>query len=395
MTYSTLIVGLGRAGSRFVRAIQYLNSTNYRIELTAVADSKGAKLEPFRQNGIAAFTAYSDALQAGKYDIIINCLNEKDHYNFFKYVMDNSIPYQRIISEKPLTETIDQAEDVRQAYDEKDISINFIERYSQIINDVRDKLLEDDLRISRANYFWGKYRIHDHRPTMGVLSEISHPIDLITWLASVDPGCPYQIQVGPVISSDFSPHADCVFDSITAGILFKNGLLVTGSSSFVWEGRDRRIELFLSDQTGELIQMLTLRFDNPFWDIDHLVCYDLQSQAGVPVKMWARRITQAEIPNQTFSIQKMVGFLKENLHELQDKKDSKSLARLSQGLYVQRILEDLKNASKDVCFHHSGFRSNKNEHYLKFPSMDEHEASLPAFACKKHLVTTLTWDNGL
>ena len=395
VTYSTLIIGLGRAGSRFVRALQHLNSTHHDIELTAVADCKEAKLEAFRQNGIAAFTSYRDALQAGKYDIIVNCLNEKDHYGLFKYVADHSISHRRIISEKPLTETLEQAEDVRQAYDEKAISINFVERYSPIINDVRHKILEDNLRISRANFYWGKYRVHDHRPTMGVLSEMSHPIDLITWLAQVKPGCPYQVQVGPVVSSDFSPHADSALDSVTAGISFESGLLVTGSSSFVWEGRDRRMELFLSDQSGEISQMIALRFDSPVWDIDHLVCYDVQSLGGVPVKMWERTIKQEEIPSQEFSVHKIVGFLKENLHELQEQEDRDSLVHLSQGIYVQRILEDLKQASEDACFHMPGFRNNKNELYLKSPSLDEHEAALPVFASGKSLSASRTWDNGL
>lgn len=392
MTYSMLIIGLGRSGSRFVRAAQCLN---HNIKLKAVADNKVNRVEVFRQNGIAAFPCYRDALEAEQFDIIVNCLNEEDHYAFFKYIAQNSISYQRILSEKPLTETLHQAKEVVRLFDEKAVSINFVERYSPIIENIHKKLRDDNLTIVRANFFWGKYRIHDHRPTMGILSEMSHPIDLITWLAQVKPGTSYQLKVGIAISSDFSPHSDCVLDSVTAGIFFNNGLLVTGTSSFVWEGRDRRIELFLSNKTGEVTQLLTLRFDSPLWDIDHLSCYDLQAQGGKPVKLWTRTVEREEIPVQMFSIHKIVKFLEENLFDLQNQRDNRTLAYLNQGVYVQQILEDIVIAANNSCFHKTMFRNGSGERYIRSPRLDEHEEALSSFASRDFLDRSLTWDDGL
>lgn len=395
MKYSTLIVGLGRSGSRFVRAVQHLNRSHFDIELKAVADHKTERLEAFRQNGIDAFSCYRDALKTKKFDIIINCLNEHDHYGLFRFVAKNDVYFRRIISEKPLTETLQQAEKIKKLYDNKAVSINFVERYSSIVDDVRKKLRDDNLTIARANFFWGKYRVHDHRPTMGALSEISHPIDLILWLAQVKPDTRYQLKVGPVVTSDFSPHANSAMDSISVAASFDNGLLMTGSSSFVWEGRDRRLELFLADGAGTITQMLALRFDSPLWDIDHLTCYDLRSEGGRPVKMWTRSVEREEIPGQAFSVHKIVGFLQENLADLQGQRDSAALAYVDQGVYVQRILGDIACLASGKCFQAPTFRDGKTDQPLSAPTLDEHEQQLPALASGRQLSAARNWDNGL
>jgi hypothetical protein len=35
------------------------------------------------------------------------------------------------------------------------------------------------LQLLRAHFYWGKNRINDHRPTIGVSSEAIHSLDLI------------------------------------------------------------------------------------------------------------------------------------------------------------------------------------------------------------------------
>lgn len=394
MQYSALIVGLGRSGIRFMRAVQYLNDEGYNIRLAAIVDQNIGILESLKQSKINVFVDYKEALKREKFDIIINCLNEKDHYNLLKYIANNSIYFKRIISEKPLTETLKQAEEIKKLYDNDDISINFLERYSLVICNIRKKLLANELKISRANFFWGKYRIFDHRPTMGVLSELSHPIDLITWLADVKHDCSYQIKYGFAVSSGFSPYESSILDSISLGISFSNGLLITGLSSFVWEKRDRRIELFLTNNSGEIEQLLVLRLDAPFWDRDTLSCYDINLIGGKPKKIFSRTIKRETFPNQVDSIYKLTEFLKENIANMKDQKNSGLLAFLNQGVYVQSILGDVESMIQSSLFYDSGFQRSDNQKYLIDSRQSKHKNEILRITKRENFSNSYEWDDG-
>ncbi|MEI6117917.1 MAG: hypothetical protein WCP92_01340 [bacterium] len=92
-----------------------------------------------------------------------------------------------------LVENIEQAEQLLHIFQDHEISINFVERHSIIIEKFKKWIHENDVYISRASFKRGKYRLHDSRPTVGVLSEISHPLDLILMLSDTSTNTSFRI----------------------------------------------------------------------------------------------------------------------------------------------------------------------------------------------------------
>jgi len=391
---SVLIAGLGRSGSRFVRAVQYMAQNGEPIRLAAVADPNADRRDVFAGSSIATFADYANAFDAGHYDIIINSLNEHQHFALFEALAARPQHRARILSEKPLTKTLAEAQAIGQLFPNHAIAVNFVERYSPICGTVRDYIHANNLTVARANFFWGKYRVHDPRPTIGVISEISHPLDLALSLADVQPGTPYAIQIGNAVTSDYAGTSTNTLDTVTVAMRLDSGLLITGTSSFTWAGRDRRLELMLADTTGTITQMLALAFDDPLWDIDHVEGFDLRADGGRAAKVWERRIAENEIPEDAFSVYKLVGFLRHNLATLHDTAPTPHLAYLDQAIYVQRILHDITQASTRSALAALPF----NGPGVSTPppvAPDEHVAHLPDFAHGRLRGHRAQWDNGL
>lgn len=340
------LIGCGIAGSRFLRALITRERKIGDIHVTAICDSDPTKLKTFNGSNVKIFTNARDMLTSGQYDVIILATNEVSHYDILCEIHKHSKKFKRLLVEKLLVETLKQANSIAEMFVDNDISIHFVERHSFVIQKLTTWLRGKDLKIRRASFFWGKYRLHDHRPTIGVISEISHPIDLVLMISGLSNSASFEILRGNYIFSDFSYSANKILDTINVNLKLGKELLVNGNSSFLWNERDRRISFYASGPDDTVSHEINIIFDNPYWDLDVCTINEIDFISGKRrlVERW--EVKQSDISLDTLCVNKTSQFLEENIRELKGDRKSDILARLSQGVYIQKITDALLNDAK-------------------------------------------------
>src|SRR5215471_912211 len=178
MYHTGIIIGFGNSGERFLQACRLSADTQGTITVTAVVDRNGRALQRARQEGIMAYDSIDEALAKGSYDVAFVCTNDAEHFSVLASIHRHPGRVRRIVCEKPLTERWCDAEMLAEKFEDREIAVSFVERFSPITRRMKQWMLERQLRVTRASFTWGKCRLSDYRPTIGVLSEVSHPIDL-------------------------------------------------------------------------------------------------------------------------------------------------------------------------------------------------------------------------
>lgn len=251
-----LIVGFGYAGHRFYSAfksISHLDKTNFAYINRTIISSE-----------LTCYDNVKEALFLFKPDIIVISTTDNQHIE----IIDSLSDYDGfIVCEKPLSTPGDNW--VKACNNLRTLSgfaLNLVERYSFATVFLKSMILDLKWKLVRVNFFWGKNRINDYRPTCGVMSEVIHPLDLISWVC--DENVTLDIKNASGVRSDFSISGDNILDTVLlTGEL--NGVPVTGFSSFVNVHRQRNIDFSFTDEKEEIIHA-RITYDTPSWDCDHL-----------------------------------------------------------------------------------------------------------------------------
>lgn len=345
---NVLVIGAGRAGLRFVKTINYIAQKQGGINISAVVDREASRLTQFSASGVATYQQLDQAFAKGQYDIIIIAVNEAHHYAIYQYLASNNISYKAIVSEKPFTATAEEAKTVSGWLENKHVYLNFVERYSPLSALLYQWMDENDFQVKRADFAWGKSRINDPRPTIGIMSEISHPLDIILWLIKVNSATRFEVRSCGLINSNISIHNANTWDSIytTFECISDRNTLVSGCSSFVWSQRERRIQIFMGHQGQDCItHEATLVFDNPRWDCDQLEISEILPQGGKKTLL-RQAINEADIDDGILSLNKIYRFLNMLIATIDGEQPSPNLATVKDGLYVHQIAEKLEQAGK-------------------------------------------------
>ncbi|MCY9589613.1 oxidoreductase [Paenibacillus chitinolyticus] len=257
---NVLIIGLGYAGTRFSQAFSNLDPAvtgNEPVEIAYVNRSP-------KSNGYRYFSDIETAVKEFEPAVVVVSVNDEYHIDVIKQLRG----YRGfVICEKPLVHPQDDLDEVEASLKHTSgFALDLVERYSDASITLKQYVKDHNLRLVRANFYWGKDRINDHRPTSGVISEIIHPLDLVQWVSGGDAELELKDLQG--IRSDFSISGTAVLDSaaITANLA---GAVVTGYSSFVNILRKREVDLVFASPANKLI-FATMIFDTPVWDIDYL-----------------------------------------------------------------------------------------------------------------------------
>lgn len=264
---NVLIAGLGYAGTRFLQAFSYVNENrpgNEKINIAYVNRNP-------KRNDIRYFQDIETAVGQFCPDVIVVSVNDEFHMDVIKRL--NGFK-GFIVCEKPLANTRDDLEAVEAKLSgASGFCLNLIERYSDAAIALKEYVEKHGLRLIRANFYWGKDRINDHRPTCGVISEIIHPLDLVQWVCAPDSDLKLKDMIG--VRSDFSVSGGEVLDSVAVTACL-DGAAVTGYSSFVNIVRKREVDLVFASPQNRLV-FASMVFDTPAWDIDHLRIWERTS----------------------------------------------------------------------------------------------------------------------
>jgi len=304
------VIGVGMAGSRFVEAIQYLQkNAPESIKLSWVCDINAKALQKQADKGIPAYDDYKKALTDAPVDCIFACVNDVYHFDILQYIKDSNIPFRRIISEKPLTDTAERSQIVASRYNNQDISLNYVMRYSPIVADFLKFKHQHGLQITRAEYQWWKDRVNDPRTTPGVKSEACHPLELIIYMAGLEPTAknptPYKVKQVGGIYTDYAIDGDDIMGEVHATLNINNGVTVSGSASFITKDKRRLVTLWATDKRGNKYRA-NFNFDDPGQDDDSLTITRLGPKRQIVFK---NSYHQADLPKGLGGNSRIVRFI--------------------------------------------------------------------------------------
>jgi len=336
------IIGCGYAGIRFLRTFLLRKKLNLDIEVNAVCDNNPDNLKLPRRLNIPVYLNISTMFLNKKYDIIVVTTNERWRFSVLKELLKYKGRFKRIISEKLLTEKLEQATYLLKFYEEHEISIHFVERCSLIIVELFEWIQANKLYVRRADFFWGKERLFDHRPTIGVISEMSHPIDVILTLANQYKHKKFKLINGTYSFSNYSCLDNYLLETACIQMKIGENLYVCGCSSFLLAERERRISIYLSNnEDGNISYIARLKFDQPFWNNDMYSVYKIKSKLCTKEKMEVVFNKNNTMNKENVLTDKMLQFVNVNIDEVRNNNAHQNvfIARLSQAYFVQEIVD--------------------------------------------------------
>jgi len=331
-----LIIGYGFSGRRFERVLTYFCSLRPDLAtLEGICDLSQERLDT-SPSDVGKFVDLGEALTVTDPTVVVVAVNESAHYEVLKELKTNR--RRLILCEKPLTSTLVEAEDLQTDFENLSVSVNFVERYSPVVNRYLEwRKQHPGMSPTRIEFFWGKYRVADQRPSMGVLSELSHPLDLIYYLFDIDT---YSIHAAHGVASDFSPYHRQLLDSVDILLRAENCLIV-GHSSFVWSRRRRNIMAFLSDGDSHLF-LVNFDFDLPLWDCDSLQIISIDYEGDRKEVVLDFRVDNDDFPVELHRGFKVYEYARNSIKAFVREESRREIVNYSQALRIQRVLDEIE-----------------------------------------------------
>ena len=321
-----LIIGLGYAGNRFYSAFKSITHTE-EINFAYINRTEISHTLP-------CYESIKDALEKFKPEIIVISATDSQHIN----IIESLSNYDGfIICEKPLATPGDGWKAACDSLQNlSGFALDLVERYSFATVLLKSLIVERKWKLIRASFFWGKNRINDYRPTCGVMSEVIHPLDLITWICNDNHSLTIKSVSG--VRSDFSISGDHILDTVllTAEL---NGVPVTGFSSFVNIQRQRNVDFSFTDEFGEIIHS-RITYDTPSWDCDHLRIWSVNSDGSENIIIDKQQENNVENLATIYKLSKLCsdvyGYVKEGTPPSQSFPGLEAAVRLQETLdYIQ------------------------------------------------------------
>jgi predicted dehydrogenase len=338
-----VVIGAGSSGARFLRAVRVLTSAN--VQVVGVAERDCAKREALRDCGVRLESDYRKLLLEVCCDLIVIATNDSMHFEILEFIYSNKIRFQKILCEKPLVTAPSHRDFVRLSYLDGQLAVSFVERYSLAVQQLMVFLSLQRRRVARVSFEWSKNRIKDVRPTVGAVSEITHPLDLACYIGGVSSHEKFDVRSSFFAESDFVRGEVTRPDTIQACIEFESGMLLTGVSSYLRSTRSRCMEFLLVDDRGVARELAVLKLDNPCWDNDSLEILKV-----MPCQEQSESLLMFNSPvnpdPQRQSIEKICKFLEDVVRDV-EVGGSPTLVGTSHALYIQSIVACLEaNHSK-------------------------------------------------
>lgn len=332
-----LLVGSGFAGSRFRQVFQYIQQTEENAPILAgVCDIDGARLNSLPK-GIAGYTDFEGALQAVNPDILAITVNEYAHYGILGKI--GEIRQRLVLCEKPLTQYLSQAMSLKPVFGTNLLCLNHVERFSAINQIYFDWIARrPELSLVKVEFFWGKNRIFDDRPSMGVLSELTHPIDLVDYFFGFDD---YSVENVMGVYSDFSPRALNLLEALDVYIKTPS-YSILGHTSFAWAHRRRQIVATFSDRGGKLY-MVSLDYDVPFWDCDSIHIYRMNRHTMKKETVLEAKLSNTDFPRELTCIYKVYQYIKSSFRYYASREEDANIVGYGQALKIQQLLENIRS----------------------------------------------------
>lgn len=256
-----LIIGMGFAGNIYHKALSHLK-TKEKYNINIAYHSK-------RKNRLDTkyYSTIESALKNHSPSLIIVTVNDIYHFNILNKLKDYD---GTILCEKPLVGNQEELDKFKKFFSYKTtLILSTVIRFSLASQKLKHFLRSKNYSIKKINFTWKKNRINDFRPTVGVISEIIHPLDTIQWLFDTK----IDIQHILTTSSNYSVSRDMtILDSAFILGTIKDSI-ISGYSSFVSLQVERSIEIVLKDSDLNKHYYIILTFDKDEWFSDKLTIF--------------------------------------------------------------------------------------------------------------------------
>ncbi len=184
---NVLLLGWGKMGSVEGKAILSLRPELEKAKRDlnlVVVDRIAERLDDARHFANSCFPDHTHALAAMRAtgappEIVVMALNDVDHFPVFKGLLETTSSVKAVFSEKPLTATQAEAENLYPLLHEKFVTLNTIINFSPVF-DVLQQSLPHNMALTRFDCFWRKDRTKDTRPSTGIITDIIHPLGVVS-----------------------------------------------------------------------------------------------------------------------------------------------------------------------------------------------------------------------
>jgi hypothetical protein len=335
------IIGLGFAGRRFLRSFEYLRVVEKKdIEVIGLIDINKpkdllSKKYPFYSNTKSFLSKCTP-------NVLVVATNDTTHANVFRDLkkLKNII----IFSEKPLVSNYKDCLNLETFFIKNKLFVNYVERSSPIINDLKKFVDTKQVIFEKGSFMWGKNRFFDHRSTMGVYADITHPIDLLCHIMNPKK---IKIKVTDYTTCKFTQNNIEQTDTLNIKLVL-DSCNIMGQSSYVWSERIRKIILFaVSKKFKNREYQIFLTFDKPLWDCDHIQINEYNTKTFCSKLILDKKYPGKGYISEMTQLNKVLSFVKDILFSGALNKNSVSCDYYQAKRDVQ-LIEKLKNQSKKL-----------------------------------------------
>lgn len=219
------IIGVGYLGMQHARIISYLEEA----ELAAVADVDFKKaLEIGNRHGVAYYQNYEEMLD--EIDAGIVATPTSEHFHISMNLLKHG---KHVLVEKPITETIEQAEQLVETArsDGLVLQVGHLERFNPAVEAVENMISDPKfIEVQRLGSFSARSLDVDV-----VLDLMIHDLDIILALI--------KDEVNVIRSSGIHVLSEKI-DIANARLEFKSGCVATLTASRVHQGKVRKLRIF-------------------------------------------------------------------------------------------------------------------------------------------------------
>lgn len=219
------IIGVGYLGTQHARILSYLEEA----ELKAVADIDFKKaFEIGNRHGVQYYQNYEDML-----DEIDACIVATPTSEHFSIAMNLLREGKSVLVEKPITETVDQGEQLVEMAKKKGIilQVGHLERFNPAVEAVENMISEPKfIEVQRLGSFSARSLDIDV-----VLDLMIHDLDIILALIKEE--------IKTIRSSGIHVLSDKI-DIANARLEFNSGCVATLTASRVHQGKVRKLRIF-------------------------------------------------------------------------------------------------------------------------------------------------------
>ncbi|MCG2459077.1 Gfo/Idh/MocA family oxidoreductase [Staphylococcus epidermidis] len=265
---NVLIIGMGFAGNMYQQVLSHLKKyDNYSLNIAYHSKSRN-------NFSIKYYPTLKTALKKHNPSLIIVTVNDVYHLEILNELKDFK---GTILCEKPLVANQEQLNIIKDSLsNETNLILSTVIRFSRASQKLKEFLKNRKTSIKKIKFVWKKNRINDYRPTVGVVSEVIHPLDTIQWLLNKR----INIQNTLTTSSNYSIDRNKkTLDSVFILGETDDKEVISGYSSFISLQVERSIEIVLKDLELDTHFFITLTFDKDEWFSDKLIIFQ-ENQEG-------------------------------------------------------------------------------------------------------------------